>query len=491
MNQYPAFLIIAPLLAACLIASAAWLRRSLCFPIAVLGLGTSFLSSLGVAARVLTDGHFQYRMGGWAPPLGIALEVDYLNAPVLVAVSGAALVSLIATRQIIEREQGPKAPVFYTLMLLAVTGMLGMTATGDAFNLYVLLEISSITGYALTASGDRLAPLASLRYLLLGTIGASFYLLGVGLLYMMTGTLNMADLSHLLPALYGSDAIFAAFLLILCGIWLKAALFPLHAWLPGAYSHASHASACLLAPLMTKVMIYVMLRVMFTVFTPAYVFEQISLEGFVVTLASVAVVAGSLMALAQRNLRRMAVYIVVAEVGYMVGGAWLGNQTAWTGAILHLLNDVLMTLCLFLAIAALAGRMETTDFKNLKGLFSTMPFSMGALVLGAMSIIGVPPACGFFSKWFLLKGAIEAGRFDFLAALLFSSLINVVLFFRLFECALYSGDDHHGPGEHGHIEIHEAPLSLVASLWAAAAGILAVGFYSGSIVNNFIKPALM
>ena len=491
MNQYPAFLIVSPLFAACLTAAAGWLRKSLCFPIAVLGLGASFASSLGIAARVLAEGHVQYRMGGWAPPLGIALEVDYLNAPVLVAVSGAALVSLIAARRIVEREQGEKAPAFYTLMVLAVTGMLGMTAAGDAFNLYVLLEIASITGYALTASGDRLATLASLRYLLLGTIGASFYLLGVGLLYMMTGTLNMADLSRLLPALYGSDAVFAAFLLILCGIWLKAALFPLHAWLPGAYSHASHASACLLAPLMTKVMIYVMLRIMFSVFTPAYVFHRISLDGFVVTLAAAAVAAGSLMALAQKNLRRMAVYIVVAEVGYMVGGAWLGNQTAWTGAILHLLNDVLMTLCLFLAIAALAGRMESTDFKDLKGLFSKMPFTMGALVLGAMSIIGVPPACGFFSKWFLLKGAIEAGRFDFMAVLIFSSLINVVLFFRIFEHALYSDGHHHGHAEHGHTIIQEAPLSLVASLWAAAAGLLAVGFYSGSIVKYFIKPALL
>ncbi|MBI9073995.1 MAG: monovalent cation/H+ antiporter subunit D family protein [Desulfatibacillum sp.] len=491
MSNYPAFLIIAPLFAACLTATAGWIRRSLSFPLAVSGLTVSFLSSLGIAARVLASGKFQYSMGGWAPPLGIVLELDYLNTPFLVVVSGAALVSLIATRQFVEKEQEAKAPAFYALMVLAVTGMLGMVATGDAFNLYVLLEISSITGYALVASGDRLAPLASLRYLLLGTIGASFYLLGVGLLYMLTGTLNMADLSRLLPPLYGSNAVLAAFLLILCGIWLKAALFPLHAWLPGAYSHSSHASACLLAPLMTKVMIYVMLRVMLSVFTPAYIFDHLSLEGFVVTLASVAVAAGSVMALAQRNLRRMAVYIVIAEVGYMVGGAWLGNQTGITGAVLHALNDVLMTLCLFLAIAAVAGRTETLDFKDLNGLFGKMPFTMGALVLGAMSIIGVPPACGFFSKWFLLQGAIEAGRFDFMAALLFSSLINVVLFFRVFEYALYSDGHMHKQEEHGQTGIQEAPLSLVISLWVAVAGILAVGFCSGPIVRMFIQPALL
>ncbi|MFP4476089.1 MAG: complex I subunit 5 family protein [Desulfatibacillaceae bacterium] len=500
MDQSPALLVVAPLLAACFIAAAGWFRRSLCFPLAVAGLAVALFSSVATALRVLGQGPFIYRMAGWDPPWGISYAIDYLNAPVLVVVAAVALLNLISSRRIIEEEQAEKAFAFHALYLLSVTGLLGMTATGDAFNLYVLLEISSLTGYALVARGDDRAALAGLNYVLLGTIGASFYLLGVGFLYMLTGSLNMVDLGRLLPDLYGSPALLAGFLLIMVGVWTKAALFPLHAWLPGAYTHANNASSSLLAPLMTKVMIYVMLRMMLTVFTPDYVFSQLALEGIVVVLATVAIVAGALMSLAQKDLKKMAAYIIVSEVGYMVGGAWLGNRAGLTGATLHVLNDALMTLCIFMVVANVTWRIKSYAFKDLRGLFAKMPFTMMAFVAGGMSIIGVPPACGFFSKWYLIRGGLEAGRYEFVIALLLSSLVNVVLFFRVFEYAFFpEGDtDAHGHAQgtpHGHVEDHavaieEAPLSMVVPLWVVAAGLIVVGLYTGVIVRLFIDPAL-
>ncbi len=495
-QHYPALLVVTPLIAACLIAMAGWLNKRWCFPLTLAALGVALVSAAGMLYRVLETGPFIYRLGGWEPPVGIAYAVDHLNAVVLVVVAASAVINLIASRRSIEAEMGDRLGAVYALYTLSTAGLLGIVVTGDAFNLYVLLEIASLTGYALIALSGGRAYLASLNYVYMGTIGASFYLLGVGFLYIMTGTLNMADLAARLPALYASRAVLSAFAIIMVGLMLKMAFFPLHGWLPNAYSLAPSAVSGLLAPLATKVMVYVMLRMMITVFTPAYVFGWEIMSQAVVSLASLAVIAGAVMALAQREFKRMLAYIIVAEVGYMVGGAWLGNEAAMTGAILHLVNDALMTLCVFLAAGAMAQRLGKLEFHRLQGLFRKMPWTMAGLCVGALSIIGVPPTCGFFSKWYLISGALTAGRYDFVAALLISSLISVVLFFRVFEIAYYEPTlEHHGHGEGGHgpapaAIMAEAPLSSLLPLLLVAAGLIAVGLMTGPIVGRIIVPAL-
>jgi multicomponent Na+:H+ antiporter subunit D len=496
-QQLPALLIIAPLIGACLIFIAGWTRRALCYPLAMASLVVALGSAIGVLHQVLLSGPLIYRLGGWDPPWGIAYSVDALNALVLVVVSAVALINLVASRPAIDAQPFYRIGAFYSLYILSVTGMMGMVITGDVFNLYVLLEIASLTGYALVGMGEDRAPLSALNYVLLGTIGASFYLLGVGFLYAMTGTLNMADIALRLPALYGSTAVFAAFVMIMVGIWLKAAFFPLHSWLPNAYTYASSPASGLLAPLMTKVMIYVMIRMMLTVFTPAYSFSFALLNQVVVWLAVIAIVAGAVMALAAKDFKRMLTYIIVSEVGYMVGGAWLGNRLGMTGSMLHLVNDAAMTLCVFLVAAAFASRLKDTKLKSLKGLFKTMPFTMGALVLGGLSIIGVPPTCGFFSKWYLISAGIQAGAWGYIAALLFSSLVNLVLFFRVFEIAYFEpfsahghGHDNGGHGQAAATAIREAPAQVVVPLIITAVGLIALGLYSKELVSGVIALGL-
>ncbi|MCB2228165.1 MAG: hypothetical protein KQH53_15905 [Desulfarculaceae bacterium] len=494
-EHFPALLVTAPLLSALLVSIASWLRPKLCLPLALLGLGVATLAATGLLARVLLEGPIGYRLGGWDPPWGIYYYLDTLNAVVAAAVAWVALVNLAAAHRAIQADYADKQGPFYTLYVLAVTGLLGMVATGDAFNLYVLLEISSLTGYALIGLGPGRAPLSSLNYLFLGTIGASFYLLGVGYLYIVTGSLNMGDLAHLLKPLYGSLAVTTAFSLIVVGLWVKMAFFPVHAWLPNAYSQAPGPAASLLAPLMTKVMVYVMIRMMLSVFTVDFVGTQLLLQHAVVWLAVIAIVAGALFALAQRDLKRMLAYIVVSEVGYMVGGAWLGNRIGMTGAVLHLINDVVMTFCVFLAAGCIFHKIRGTAFEDLQGLFKKMPWTMAALAAGALAIIGVPPTCGFFSKWYLIRGALEAGHWGFVCALLFSSLVAVVLFFRLFEIALFEPlAEGHGHGEHGShapaVAVAEAPLSMLLPLMAAALGLVALGLATGPVVKYIIAPVM-
>ncbi len=489
-EQYPALLVIVPLISAFLISAAGWVNRRLCFPIAVAALSVTAYSSVGLLMRVLDEGVIIYRLGGWPPPWGIAYYVDHLNGLVLVVVAVVALINLIASQKSIAQEFPEKTGPFYTLYVLMVTGLLGIVVTGDAFNLYVLLEIASLTGYGLLAMGEERAPLATLNYVYMGTIGACFYLLGVGYLYIATGSLNMVDIAGILPALYQSKAVLAAFIICMVGLWLKMALFPLHAWLPNAYTFAPSAASSLIAPLVTKVMVYVMIRLILTVFTPKFAFATIAVKDPIVWLAVIAIVMGAIFALAERNLKRMLTYVIIAEVGYMVGGAWLGNRVAMTGAILHIVNDALMTLCIFLVVGNIVYRVKGYAFEDLKGLFRKMPFTMGAFVIGALSIIGVPPTCGFFSKWYLISGSIQAGHYGFVVALLFSSLVNVILFFRVIEISYYEPfSDHHGH-EHHPETMAEAPLTMLVPLIIVAAGLVLVGIYTGDIVNQIIQFAI-
>ncbi|NIQ96541.1 MAG: monovalent cation/H+ antiporter subunit D family protein, partial [Desulfuromonadales bacterium] len=206
-------------------------------------------------------------------------------------------------------------------------------------------------------------------YIIMGSIGASFYLLGVGYLYLLTGTLNMADIARFLPALQGSFALGTAMAFILIGLWIKMAFFPLHGWLPMAYSQAPNGAAVMIAPLMTKVTVYLMLRLMFSFIAPGFAMYETDLQSVIVWAAAIGIICASALALGQRDLKRMLTYIIVAEVGYMVGGAWLVNEPGMTGTVLHIVNDALMTLCLMLAAAAIAYRTGGLKFENLTNLY--------------------------------------------------------------------------------------------------------------------------
>ena len=495
--HYPALLVVAPLLSALLISVAGWINKRSCFPLAVIGLSIALAASIGTLWQVLvadptgsgTQGVLHYRLGGWAPPWGIGYRVDRLNALVLLVVSFVGLVNLIATQREVREAFSNKIGAFYTLYVLLVTGLLGIVVTGDAFNLYVLLEITALTCYGLVAMGEDRAPLASLNYVYMGTMGACFYLLGIGYLYIITGSLNMTDIASILPGLYHSRVVMAAFVICMVGVWLKMAFFPLHAWLPNAYTYAPSAVSSLIAPLMTKVMIYVMIRLMLFVFTSDFTYSVLKIQTPVVWLAVIAIVMGAILALGAKDIKKMLTYIIIAEVGYMVGGAWLGNRAGITGSILHIANDALMTLCVFLSVNNMVYRTKGYGFDDVNGLFAKMPFTMAGFVAGALSIIGVPPTCGFFSKWYLILGGIEAQQYGFVAALVFSSLINAILFFRIFERAYYGGHAHHQDKGSASSMI-EAPAAMVIPLLLVAGSLIAVGFYTGDIVTHIIDPVI-
>ena len=489
--QSPVLVVVIPLIFSFLNLLFGWWKKGLCYPITLVALALSFLASLHTLNIVITSGTIHYYLGGWNPPWGIEYVVDHLNAFVLVIVSFIAFMVAIYSKKSVEQELPEKIVYFYCLFLLQVTGFLGIVITGDMFNLYVFLEIASLAGYALIAVGEDGAPFASFNYVIFGTIGACFYLLGVGYLYIVTGSLNISDLSQILPNLYHSKVVLVAFAFFLVGVSIKMALFPLHVWLPDAYTYAPSAVSALLAPLMTKVGAYVMIRIMFTVFEPYFSIELIPVTTILGWMAAAAILFGAILALAQIDLKRMLTYILVSEVGYITLGVALANRNGLTGAILHILNDAFMMLALFLVVGAIMYRSGKREISQLRYLHRKMPLTMAVFVIAALSVIGIPPTCGFFSKWYLILGAIDANKWIFVAVLLVSSLLNVILFFRVIENVYL--EPHDGDVVENHdivVSVEEAPLTMLVPILITGAGILSLGVLSGKIISTIIQFAI-
>ncbi len=487
----PLYVLAVPLLTAFVVNLAGRRWRGSVAVLTLSALTVSAGSALLVLRQVLAHGTIRYTVGGWRAPWGIELVIDPLAALMLVLVAAVALMATFSALASVRRELPGREHLFFTLYLILVSGLFGLVVTGDAFNLYVLLEITSITTYCLIAMGPGRAPLASFNYIIMGTIGACFYLLGVGYLYLLTGSLNMTDIYGILPGLYGSVSIAIAFAFMLVGVWIKMAFLPLHGWLPNAYALAPSGTSVLIAPLMTKVAVFLMIRIIFSIFSSEYAFFQhVGVQHLIVWVAALGILVASGLALAQTDLKRMLSYIVIAEVGYMVGGVWLANTQAMTGAILHIVNDALMTLCLFLAASAIVYRLGDSKLSSMQGLYRRMPLTMAAFTVGAFSMIGIPPTAGFFSKWYLILGGIEAGAWAwiYVAALLISSLVNAVLFFRIIEIAFFQGDGAHGHGVP--LVRQEAPAWQLSPLLISAVALLVIGLAAGPLVEHLIIPAL-
>ena len=473
----PALQIIVPLISAPLCAilptgRIAWLLATLVSWVTLIIAGL-------LLAEVTTNGAIDYEMGGWAAPWGIALHVDRLGALVLVIVTGiGALVSPSFYLSIGREVRADRQPLFYSAYLLALTGMLGIAITGDAFNLYVYLEIASLASYTLVALGsDRRALTAAFQYLILGTIGATFILIGVGLIYMMTGTLNMADLAERLPALWDARPVRAAFAFIIVGAGLKFALFPLHWWLPNAYTYAPSTVSAFLAGTATKVGVLILMRFVYGVFGVTFAFEVMPLGEILTALALITILFGSLAAIFQDNLKRMLAYSSIAQVGYITLGIAMGNLNGLVASLVHLFNHAAMKGALFLALAAVFYRVGAVDMASIRGLGRRMPYTMAGFVIAGASLVGLPLTVGFISKGYLLLAAVETGQWTVVAVIVFSSLLALIYILRVVEAAYFQ------PAPDGAVESGEAPLTMLVPLGLLAFACLYFGIDTGLTVG--------
>ncbi len=402
-----------------------------------------------------------YALGGWDAPWGIEYRIDTLNAFVLLIVSSIATIVLCAAPRSIEKEiPEDKQPLFYVLFLLCMTGLLGITATGDVFNVFVFLEISSLSTYALIALGqDKRALTAAFKYLVVGTIGATFLLVGIGFLYSMTGTLNMQDLHQRLPEVAHTPTVIAAMAFIVVGICLKLALFPLHFWLPNAYAFAPSIATAFLAASSTKVAVYLLIRFAYSVFGSDYMFDSLSIAPIFIALGLAGMVSGSLVAIYQHNIKRMLAYSSIAQIGYIIIGVGLISVTGLQATLLHLFNHALMKGALFLALAGIVFHLGRADMDSIKGLGKSMPWTMAAIVIGGLSLVGVPLTVGFISKWYLVLAAFEGGLWWLAILIVLGSLLTLTYVWRIIEAAYFS------PSDDNNAQVREAPLSILIPCW--------------------------
>lgn len=434
-EHFPILIIIIPLISAIIIPLAGRINIHFCWWIATTGIFFSFIISLFILNTVIKQGSISYWLGGWQPPWGIEYAIDYLSAFMLVIVSFIGIIISIYSKQSTAREiEKNRIPFFYSVLALLLTGLMGIVASGDIFNIYIFLEISSLSGYALIATGrKRESLLSSYNYLILGTIGAIFILLAIGYLYAVTGTLNINDMRERLPPMYNSKVVLTAFAFLTVGLSLKLALFPLHIWLPNAYTYAPSVISAVMAAISTKVIAYFTLRVIFTVFTINFAIKVVPITKILLFLSCLAMIAGSVLALSQTNIKRMLAYSSVGQIGYIVLGLAIMNTNALTGTMLHLLNHALMKGALFLAAGSLLYKTGIETILELKGIGQKMPLTAAAFTIGGLSMIGIPSTVGFVSKWYIAIGAIKAGMWFLVPVILLSSLLSAVYFWRIIE----------------------------------------------------------
>jgi multicomponent Na+:H+ antiporter subunit D len=464
LTHLPVLQVIVPLMAAplCLILK----RPVLAWLFALMVSGIAFLISIILLQQVMTSGTIVYELGGWRAPWGIEYRIDELNAYLLLIISGISTIVLLAAHTSIQKEiPKDRHTIFYVLYLLSLAGMLGIVATGDAFNVFVFLEISSLSAYALISLGkDRRSLWAAYKYLIMGTIGATFILISIGLMYQMTGTLNMQDLSERLPEVAQSRTVFAAFAFFIVGVCLKLALFPLHLWLPNAYAYAPSIVTAFFAATSTKVAIYLLIRFTFSIFGLSFSFTTLPLQTLFLTLGLIGIFAASIAAIYQRNVKLIFAYSSVAQIGYMIIGYSIGSVAGLTATLLHLFNHALMKGALFLALGAIMYRIGSTQLRDFQGLGRQMPVTMAAIVIGGLSLIGVPLTVGFISKWYLVLAAIENGWWPVAVFILMGSLLAIVYVWRIVEMA-YFNKPLVKDNDLGQEKIKEAPLSILAPVW--------------------------
>jgi multicomponent Na+:H+ antiporter subunit D len=439
MSDLLALLVAVPIIGAVLALALGYVDTRSGWPVAVVATLLESAMAVAVAARVYASGPVDYALGGFRPPFGIELVVDGLSAAVIVLVPVVALGVLGYVRS-----AGPTSPAFFATFLLLLGGLAGMTVTGDAFNLYVFLEITGLAAYALVATGDRgRAAVGALKYLIIGTVGASLFLLGVGYAFLATGTLNMADLAARLAEVgYDDTLVRASFALVVVGLAVKTALYPLHTWQPEAYASAPDGVSAYIAALVSTVSAYALARMVFSVYTVAFLAAVPLARTAVLTLAGVSVVAGSALAVTQTEVKRMLAYSSVSQFGLVVAGFALANATAVTGGTIHLVGHAVMKGALFLGAGAIAAATGARTVEEYDGLFARRPALSGAFAVLALAMVGVPPAVGFVGKWYIALGAVEAGAWPLVVVILASTLLTLAYFARLIERMFFRAPAH-------------------------------------------------
>ncbi|WP_290818065.1 monovalent cation/H+ antiporter subunit D family protein [Halovivax sp.] len=450
VEALPALLIVVPILAATvpLVLGLKFERTG--WSVALVTCLGLFAATIAVARDVFTAGEQRtvyHEVGGYPAPYGIELVADEFSTMIALLIAGTALGVLAYTRV-----GGPRGSTFYAGYLLLTGGLFGLSFTGDAFNMFVFLEIVGLATYGLVAKGDAAeSAVAALKYLILSTLGASLYLLGVGLLFMATGHLNMEYLGDAIAEGVDSPELVAAsFAFVFVGFAIKVAQWPLHTWQPDAYQRAPDGVTPLIAALVSTVSAYALGRVLFTVYGPEFVTETPFVREVILTVGVASVMAGSITAVMQRDVKRMLAYSSVSQFGLIVAAYGIATQTALIGAIVHLIGHGLMKAGLFMGVGVVAAGYGARRVREYAGLADHRPVAAASIAVLGIALIGIPPSIGFVGKWYIALGSVQAEVWTVAAVIFLSTMLTLLYVARLLEAMYFTPatptESPHAPG---------------------------------------------
>ncbi|MBQ6456924.1 MAG: monovalent cation/H+ antiporter subunit D family protein [Mogibacterium sp.] len=480
IENIPVLIVLLPLCSALLCLALTAVSRNLGIFAVKLSCLASFVLSCIQLQMVVTGGTIHYAIGNYAAPYGIEFVIDSLNAVLLVCFSLMGFLTILFAENFGNEKRPMLVGAACAETALLITGILGMTSTGDVFNLYVFLEITSLSAYCLISLGGSRGVVSAYRYMLVGTVAATLYLLGIGVLYSVTGTLNMGDMREILDQGGYDGAMLTAMCFLIPAFGIKMALFPFHGWQPSAYTHAEPGSRPLITGVMGKVPALAMFRFVYCIYGTDFRFVRIGL--ILLGIFSVfGMLYGSLMAMGQTDIRKILAYSSVAQMGYISLGFAIGTPIALAGAFLHMLGHVFMKGGLFFCTGAIRYKFGTVDINEFGRIYKKMPLTCGLLTAAALSMIGIPPTAGFFSKWYLALGAAGQHEWIYIIILVISSLLNAVYFFRLIEKVFIRQSSE--LRTRWESEVLELPLTIIIPVVICFIAIFGLGLFNVRIVD--------
>lgn len=424
------------------------------------------------------NGVFVYTMGRWFPPKGINFVADGLSCLMLVVINWVALFATLYSVSYMKRFTA-KAK-FYSLFALMLAGMNGVVLTGDFFNLFVFLEIASIASYALVAFGVGAEELeAAFKYMVMSSVASIFVLFSVGLLYGLTGSLNMADIGGIIQ---GQKNLLLSFSLVLflAGFGLKAAVIPFHSWLPDAHPSAPAPISAMLSGVLIKALgIYAIMRILFNVYG-----MSIQLSWVLMVMGVISMVVGGILALRQRDFKRLLAYSSISQIGYIMIGLGCGNYWGLLGAVFHLFNHATFKALLFLNSGAVEYSTGTRDLEEMGGLSKVMPVTGTTSTIGSLSISGLPPFNGFWSKLFIIIGLVQAGRYSLAVLAVLVSVLTLAYYLKVQRFAFF------GTLKEKWARIKEVPKVMCTSMIILAVICIGAGILFYPLMKAVLEPAV-
>ena len=431
-TNLPIFIVIAPLFLAFILPTISRKIRLVEVSVFVVGflfaVGTIWLSFMLINQNGVP---IIYELGGWSAPWGIELKVGNLGVFFLLVIALISMPVALFGQNNLQKELGSNKNTarFYVLYLLLIGALAGMALTNDLFNIFVLVEVATLSCCGLvSARNTPKAAQAAFSYLILASLGSTLILGGIGLIYIITGHLNMGFASQELTNVWvdSPHVVWMAFSFFLAGFGIKTAFFPLHLWLPDAHSAAPTPASAILSGLAIKGYFICFLKILYGVFGSNLI-KELSINRLFILLGMVAIIAGSLLAIKQDELKRRLAYSTVAQVGYLFIGLGFMNEKGLAGTLLYLAGHAICKSILFLTAGAMISATGKEKVSELAGVGRKMPITMAAFTMASLGLIGIPLLPGFIGKWHLISGSLAAGKYVPVVIIIMGSVL----------CAMY------------------------------------------------------